>query len=1715
MGVPSVAGTTYSSVLIYDGDPQCSRNDLLFCPRLRRGSLVQQELLILLSSSTTRVPSVAGSTYSSVLVYEGGPQCSRNYLLFCPHLRWGTLVQQELLTLLSSSTTGIPSVAGTTYSSVLVYEGDPLCSRNYLFFCPRLRQGSLVWQDLLTLLSSSTKGSLVQQELLTILFSSTKGNPSVAGTTYSSVLIYDGDPQCIRNYLRFCPRLRQGSLVQQELFTLLSSSTKGIPSVAGTTYSSVLVYEGGPQCSRNYLLFCPRLRRGSLVQQELLTLLSSSTKGVPSVAGTTYSSVLVYDGDPQCSRNDVLFCPRLRRDPQCSRNQLLFCPLLRRGSLVQQELLTLLSSSTKGIPSVAGTTYSSVLVYEGVPSVSGTTYSSVLVYDRDYQCSRNYLLFCPHLRRGSLVQQELLTLLSSSTSGIPSVAGTTYSSVLVYEGDPLCSRNYLFFCPRLRQGSLVQQDLLTLLSSSTKGVSSVAGTTYSSVLIYDGDPQCSRIYLLFCPPLRQGSLVQQELLILLSSSTKGVPSVSGTTYSSVLIYNGNPQCSRNYLLFCPRLRQGSLVQQELLTLLSSSTKGVPSVAGTTYSSVLIYDGDPQCSRIYLLFCPPLRQGIPSVAGTTYSSVLVYEGGPQCIRNYLLFCPHLQRESLVQQELLTLLSSSTTGVPSVAGTTYSSVLVYEGGPQCIRNYLLFCPHLQRESLVQQELLTLLSSSTKGIPCVAGTTYSSVLIYDGDPQCSRIYLLFCPPLRQGIPSVAGTTYSSVLIYEGGPQCSRNYLLFCPHLRRGSLVQQELLTLLSSSTKGIPCVAGTTYSSVLVYDRGPQCSRIYLLFCPRLRRGSLVQQELLTLLSSSTMGIPSVAGSTYSSVLLYDRGPQCSRNYLLFCPHLRRGSLVQQELLTLLSSSTTRVPSVAGTTYSSVLVYEGGPQCRRNYLLFCPHLRRGTLVQQERRTLLSSSTKGIPCVAGTTYSSVFVYDKGPQCGRIYLLFCPRLRRGSLVQQELLTLLSSSTMGVPRVAGTTYTSFLFYDRGPQSRRNYLLFCPHLRRGSLVYQELHTILSSSTTGVPRVAGTTYSSVLIYDGDPQCIRNYLRFCPRLRQGSLVQQALFTLLSSSTKGVPSVAGTTYSSVLVYEGGPQCSRNYLLFCPHLRRGSLVQQELLTLLSSSMKGIPCVAGTTYSSVLVYDRGPQCSRIYLLFCPRLRRGSLVQQELLTLLSSSTMGIPSVAGTTYSSVLLYDRGPQCSRNYLFFCPRLRRGSLVYQELLTLLSSSTTGIPSVAGTTYSSVLVYDRGPQCSRNYLLFCPHLRRGSLVQQELLTLLSSSTTGIPSVAGSTYSSVLLYDRGSLVQQELLILLSSSTKGVPSVSGTTYSSVLIYNGNPQCSRNYLLFCPRLRRRSLVQQELLILLSSSTMGIPSVAGSTYSSVLLYDRGSLVQQELLTLLSSSTKGVPSVAGTTYSSVLIYDGDPQCSRNYLLFCPRLRRGSLVQQELLILLSSSTTGVPSVAGSTYSSVLVYEGGLQCSRNYLLFCPHLRWGSLVQQDLLTLLSSSTTGVPSVAGTTYSSVLIYDGDPQCSKNYLRFCPRLRQGSLVQQELLILLSSSTKGVHSVEGTTYSSVLIYDGEPQCSRNDVLFCPHLRRGSLVQQELLILLSSSTTRVPSVAGSTYSSVLVYEGGPQCSRNYSLFCPRLRWGSLEQQERRTLLSSSTTGVPRVGGTTYSSVLI
>ena len=982
---------------------------------------------------------------------------------------------------------------------------------------------------------------------------------------------------------------------------------------------------------------------------------------------------------------------------------------------------------------------------------------------------------------------------------------------------------------------------------------------------------------------------------------------------------------------------------------------------------------------------------------------------------------------MQQELLILLSSSTKGVPSVAGTTFSSGLVYDRDHQCSRNYLFFCPRLRWGYLVQQELLILLSSSTTGVPSVAGTTYSSVLIYDGDPQCSRIYFLFCP-----------------------------------HLRWGSLVQQDLLTLLSSSTTGVPSVAGTTYSSVLIYDGDPQCSRNYLLFCPHLRRGSLVQQELLTLLSSSTKGVPSVAGTTYSSVLIYDADPQCSRIYFLFCPHIRWGSLVQQDILTLLSSSTT-----------------GDPQCSRNYLLFCPHLRRGSLVQQELLTLLSSSTTGVPSVSGATYYSVLFYDRGPQSSRNYLLFCPHLRRGSLVYQELLTLLSSSTTGVPSVAGTIYSSVLVYQGGPQCSRNYLLFCPRLRKGSLVQQEPLTLLSSSTMvvpsvagttyssvlvydGIPSVAGTTYSSVLIYDGDLQCIRNYLFFCPRLRRGSqcirnyllfcphlqresLVQQELLTLLSSSTTGVPCVAGTTYSSVLIYEGGPQCSRNYLLFCPHLRRGSLVQQELLTLLSSSTKGIPCVAGTTYSSVLVYDRGPQCSMIYLLFCPRLRRGSLVQQERLTLLSSSTMGIPSVAGSTYSSVLLYDRGPQCSRNYLLFCPHLRRGSLVQQELLTLLSSSTTWVPSVAGSTYSSVLVYEGGPQCSRNYLLFCPHLRWGSLVQQDLLSLLSSSTMGIPSVAGSTYSSVLLYDRG-----------------------------------PQCSRNYLLFCPHLRQGSLVQQDLLSLLSSSTMGILSVAGSTYSSVLLYDRGPWCSRNYLLFCPHLRQGIPSVAGTTYSSVLIYDGDPQCSRNYLLFCPRLRRGP-----------------------------------QCSRNYLLFCPHLRWGSLVQQDLLSLLSSSTMGIPSVAGSTYSSVLLYDGDPYCSRNYLLFCPRLRQGSLVQQELLTLLSSSTTGVPSVAGTIYSSLLVNDGDPQCSRNSLLFCPRLRRGSLVQQDLLTLLSSSTTRVPSVAGTTYSSVLVYDRGPQCCRNDVLFCPRLRRGSLEQQELLTLLSSSTKGIPSVAGTTYSSVLV
>ena len=688
-----------------------------------------------------------------------------------------------------------------------------------------------------------------------------------------------------------------------------------------------------------------------------------------------------------------------------------------------------------------------------------------------------------------------------------------------------------------------------------KGAPSVAGTTYSSVFVYDR------------------ALVQKELLTLLWSSTTGTPNVAGTTYSSVLVYEGGPQCSRNYFLFWSRLRQGSLVQQELLILLSSSTTGIPSVAGTTYSSVLVYDGGPQCSR-----------------------------------NYLLFCPHLRWGSLVQQDLLSLLSSPTMGIPSVAGSTYSSVLLYDRGPQCSRNYLLFCPHLRWGSLVQQELLTLLSSSTTGIP-----------------------------------SVAGTTYSSVLVYEGGPQCSRNYLLFCPHLRWGSLVQQDLLSLLSSYTMGIPSVAGYTYSSVLLDDRG-----------------SLVQQELLTLLSSSTTGILSVAGTTYSSVLVYDRGPQCSRNYLLFCPRLRQGSLVQQDLFTLLSSSTKGVPSVAGTTYSSVLVYEGGPQCSRNYLLFCPRLRRESIVQQELLTLLSSSTMGVPSVAGTTYSSVLVYDGDPQCSRNYLLFCPRLRRGSLVQQELLTLLSSSTTGVPSVAGTTYSSVLVYEGGPWCSRNYLLFCPRLRQGSLVQQELLILLSSSTTGVPSVAGTTYSSVLVYERDPQCSRNYLLFCPHLRWD-----------------------------------PQCSRNYLLFCPPLRQGSPVQQELLTLLSSSTTGIPSVAGSIYASVLVYDRGPQCSRNYLLFCPRLRRST-----------------------------------QCSRNYLLLCPRLRRGSLVYLELLTLLSSFTMGVPSVAGTTYSSVLVYEGGSQCSRNYILFCPRLRRGSLVQQELLTLLSSSTTGFPSVAGTTYSS-------------------------------------------------------------------------------------------------------------------------------------------------------------------------------------------------------------------------------------------------------------------------------------------------------------------------------------------------------------------------------------------------
>ena len=240
-------------------------------------------------------------------------------------------------------------------------------------------------------------------------------------------------------------------------------------------------------------------------------------------------------------------------------------------------------------------------------------------------------------------------------------------------------------------------------------------------------------------------------------------------------------------------------------------------------------------------------------------------------------------------------------------------------------------------------------------------------------------------------------------------------------------------------------------------------------------------------------------------------------------------------------------------------------------------------------------------------------------------------------------------------------------------------------------------------------------------------------------------------------------------------------------------------------------------------------------------------------------------------------------------------------------------------------------------------------------------------------------------------------------------------------------------------------------------------------------------VPSVAVTTYSSLPVYDGGPLGSSNYLLFCPHLRWGSLVQQELLTLLSTSMTGVPSVAGTTYSSVLVQDGGPQCSRKYLLFCPRLRWGSLVQQELLTLLSSSTTGVPSVAGTTYSSVLVYDGGPQCSRNYLLFCPRLRQGSLVQQQLLILLSSSTTGVLSVAGTTYSSVLVYDGGPQRSRNYLLFCTRLRRGSLVWQELLTLLSSSMMEVPRVAGTTYSSVFVYDGGPQCSKNYLLFCPRL----------------------------------
>ena len=535
--------------------------------------------------------------------------------------------------------------------------------------------------------------------------------------------------------------------------------------------------------------------------------------------------------------------------------------------------------------------------------------------------------------------------------------------------------------------------------------------------------------------------------------------------------------------------------------------------------------------------------------------------------------------------------------------------------------------------------------------------------------------------GVPSVAGTTYSSVLVYDGGPKCGRNYLLFCPRLRRGSLVEQELLTLLSSSKTGVLSVAGTTYSSVLVYDWGPQCSRNYLFFSPRLRRESLVQQKLLTLLSSYTTRVLSVAGTTYSSVFVYDGGPQCSRNYLLFCPRVRRGSLVQQELLTLLSSSTT-----------------------------------GSLVQQELLTLLSSSTTGVPSVSGTTYSSLLLYYGSPQCSRDYLLFCPLLRRGSLVQQELLTLLSSSMTGVPSVARTTYSSVCVYDGGPQCIRNYLLFCPRLRLGSLVQQELLTILSSSTTGVPSVAGTTYSSVLVYDGYPQCIRNYLLFCPRLRLGSLVQKELLTLLSSSMTGVPSVAGTTYSSVLVYDWGPQCSRNYLFFCPRLRRESLVQQKLLTLLSSYTTrvlsvagttyssvlvydGVPSLAGTTYSYVLVYERGTQCSRNYLLFCPRVRRGSLVQQELLTLLSSSTTGIPCVAGTTYSSLLVYDGDPKCDRNYLLFCLRLRRGSLVQQQLLTLMSSSTTGVPSVAGTTYSSVLDYDGGPQCSRNYLFFSPRL--------------------------------------------------------------------------------------------------------------------------------------------------------------------------------------------------------------------------------------------------------------------------------------------------------------------------------------------------------------------------------------------------------------------------------